>query len=224
MGSDADSDPAAPLLRQALPLFPLHTVLFPDSILALQIFEVRYLDLIGRCYKNATPFGVVSLREGSEVRQVRSLGEGFASERFADVGTLATIVAFEAVQPGLMRIRCSGGPRFRIRSRSQLRHGLWVADTEDLAPDPAVDIPEDLMPLAHALGRLLENQRSDGMQDLLPVQPPFRFGDCGWVANRWADMLTLQSDQKQNLMQLDNPLLRLELVGDLLHQAQAPRP
>jgi Lon protease-like protein len=103
----------------ALPLFPLNTVLFPDGSLSLQIFEVRYLDLIGKCYKNGTPFGVVSLVHGQEVRRrdpAVPTGEAFAHEVFADVGTLAHIAEFAAPQPGLMAIRCSGGARFRIRS------------------------------------------------------------------------------------------------------------
>ena len=32
-----------------LPLFPLRTVLFPDGLLELKIFEARYLDLMTRC-------------------------------------------------------------------------------------------------------------------------------------------------------------------------------
>ena len=39
------------LTLQSLPLFPLNTVLYPGGSLQLQIFEVRYLDLIGRCQK-----------------------------------------------------------------------------------------------------------------------------------------------------------------------------
>jgi Lon protease-like protein len=33
-----------------LPLFPLGTVLFPGALLPLQLFELRYLQMIGECY------------------------------------------------------------------------------------------------------------------------------------------------------------------------------
>ena len=33
----------------SVPLFPLGTVLYPGGFLPLQIFEVRYLDMIGKC-------------------------------------------------------------------------------------------------------------------------------------------------------------------------------
>ena len=50
------------------PLFPLRTVLFPDGLLELKIFEARYLDLMSRCLREKAPFGVVALRSGSEAR------------------------------------------------------------------------------------------------------------------------------------------------------------
>ena len=60
--------PAA-LTLQSLPLFPLGTVLYPDGVLSLRVFEVRYLDMIAKCRKAGAPFGVVSLTQGQEVRQ-----------------------------------------------------------------------------------------------------------------------------------------------------------
>lgn len=215
---------STPTTMDALPLFPLNTVLFPDGSLNLQIFEVRYLDMIGKCHKNGTGFGVVSLVKGSEVRTLdntRPTGDAFAQEHFADVGTMARIVEFAAPQAGLMVVRCVGAERFRIHKRSQLKHGLWVADVQTLEPDAVVPIPQDLQPISHALARLLDNQRSgEGRLEPLPIEQPYRFEDCGWVANRWCDLLALPAHIKQNLLQLDNPLLRLELVGDILGKLQ----
>ena len=59
----------ATLTLQSLPLFPLSAVLFPDGLLSLRVFEVRYLDMIGKCRKAGAPFGVVSLTQGQEVRR-----------------------------------------------------------------------------------------------------------------------------------------------------------
>ena len=52
----------------------------------------------------------------------------------------------------------------------------------------------------------------------LPVQGPWQFDDCGWVANRWCDLLPLPTAVKQRLLELESPLLRLELVADALDQ------
>lgn len=203
--------PAA-LTLQSLPLFPLGTVLFPGGVLPLRIFEVRYLDMIGRCHKAGAPFGVVALSQGKEVRL-----PGAAPEAFAEVGTLATIERLETPGPGLMMVRALGTRRFRITARQQLRHGLWVADVTQLEDDRAVPVPPHLHAPAQALETLLEALREKAQPgDELPVREPWQLRDSGWVANRWCELLPLPLEMKQRLMALDNPLLRLELVGDVL--------
>lgn len=201
------------LTLQSLPLFPLGTVLFPGGLLPLRIFEVRYLDMIRRCQKAGTPFGVVCLTQGHEVRQAGATQEGFAT-----IGTLATLAEVQAPQPGLMMVRTHGSHRFRIRASEQLKHGLWVADVEQIPDDLLVPIPEDLQSTGQALGQLLETLRAQaGEADSeMPVREPWQLQDCGWVANRWCEMLPLPAPVKQRLMELDNPLVRLELVDDLL--------
>ncbi len=196
----------------SLPLFPLGTVLFPGGLLPLRIFEVRYLDMIARCHKAGAPFGVVSLTQGAEVRHA-----GGGPESFSDVGTLATIAGLETPQPGLMLVRGEAAQRFRITSRQQLRHGLWIADVSRLDDDLAVPVPDDLQETARALGRLIESLKQRATPEgQLPLVPPYRLDDCGWVANRWCELLPLPLKLKQQLMELENPLIRLELVSDVL--------
>jgi Lon protease-like protein len=203
----------ATLTLQSLPLFPLSTVLFPDGLLSLRVFEVRYLDMIAKCRKAGAPFGVVSLTQGSEVRQPGS------TEAFAQVGTLATIQELENPQAGLMLVRALGAQRFRITASDQLKHGLWVADVERLPADVAVAIPEDLKPVSDALQRLIQSlEMRSGAAAPMPLAPPWKLDDCGWVANRWCELLPLPVELKQRLMELDNPLVRLELVSDVLHR------
>jgi Lon protease-like protein len=206
-------DVNAALTLQSLPLFPLGTVLYPGGLLPLRIFEVRYLDMIRRCQKTGAPFGVVCLTQGQEVRQ-----PGVGQEGFAEVGTLATLAEVESPQPGLMMIRAHGAQRFRIQTREQLKHGLWVADVTQIDDDMPVPVPDDLQATADALGRLLETLQAQTQETGgdVPVRTPWQLEDCGWVANRWCEMLPLATNLKQRLMELDNPLVRLELVGDLL--------
>ncbi len=210
------------LTLTALPLFPLGTVLYPGGILPLRIFEVRYLDMIGKCHKHGAPFGVVALNRGSEVQRPASgapSGDAFANEAFDTVGTLATITSFSVPQPGLMVIRCEGQQRFSISRSEKLKHGLWVADVARLPPDQTIPVPADLKHVADALGKLIRTLQDRGVPaEELPVQPPYLLDDCGWVANRWCELVSLPLDAKQRMMVLDNPLLRLELVGDLLER------
>lgn len=50
----------------------------------------------------------------------------------------------------------------------------------------------------------------------LPEGSAADYDDCAWVANRWCELLPLPPTTKQRLMSLDNPLMRLELVADML--------
>ena len=43
------------LTLSSLPLFPLASVLFPDGLLALRVFEVRYLDMVRKCHQTGAP-------------------------------------------------------------------------------------------------------------------------------------------------------------------------
>lgn len=210
------------LTLASLPLFPLATVLYPGGVLPLRIFEVRYLDMIGKCHRHGAPFGVVALTRGSEVQRApdaRPGGAAHADEAFHAVGTLATITTLRQPRPGLLEIRCVGTQRFAVTRREKLRHGLWIGDVRHLPADPAVAVPADLEPVASALGQLIDNLRLRGVPEPeLPMQSPLQLHDCGWVANRWCELLGLPLELQQRLMVLDNPLVRLELVGDILQR------
>ena len=215
-----------------LPLFPLESVLFPGGLLPLQIFEVRYLDMIGRCHKAGTPFGVVCLSEGREVRQRAAdagpTGEAFAHEAFYPVGTLARIDALQRPRPGLMMVRCTGTQRFRIERSAQQKFGLWTADVTLIDADAVMPVPDDLAFARDALRALvqdietrIETRDAQGGGETgaeLPLRKPFQWNDCGWLANRWSELLPLSPELKQRFMTLDSPVLRLELVADTLGQ------
>lgn len=203
-----------PLTLTSLPLFPLDTVLFPGGVLALRVFEVRYLDMVRKCRHAGAPFGVVALTAGQEVRRA-----GAPDERFESMGTLAVIEQLQTPQTGLVTLRCRGTERFRITRHSRLPHGLWVADVEQLPGDPHVPVPDDLQRPATMLAQVLAAQQPRAGGVSLPTNPtPDQLQDCGWVADRWCELLPLPLDLKQHLMVLDSPLVRLELVGDMLER------
>ena len=201
-----------------IPLFPLGMTLFPDGLAALKIFEVRYLDMTRSSFREGTPFGIVTLNQGSEVRQPTE------QVSFADSGTLAKIVDFEAIQPSLYAIRCRGQSRFKIDNAEQMPNGLWRADVTCIEEDPITEIPPELAKSATTLQRVLQSiDEQDVPDEQRPVLKPYRLNDCGWVSNRWAELLNLNPQQKQHLMTLENPRLRLDLVQELLEEIGAFR-
>jgi uncharacterized protein len=194
-----------------LPLFPLGSVLYPGSVLPLRIFEVRYLDLVRRCIDNGAPFGIVSLTQGNEVAKPEQ------QEIFAQVGTIAVITEHEEPQPGLRVIRCLGQQRFRTSRIERLKHGLWIADVSYLPQDNAVSVPQELQTCRSLFENVLQRMPHETQSDLFRGKPTeAQLSDCSWLANRWCQLLPLPVEMKQRLLELDSPLIRLELVSDLI--------
>ena len=208
MTPDPIPDPMADPMPDPLPLFPLQLVLFPGSALALRIFEARYLDLVSDCLRARQPFGVVCLRQGAEA------GRSAGPLQVEGVGVLAHIDEVDAEQAGILRLRCHGGRRFRLRQPpTQRDNGLWLAPAEILADDPP-RVPGPAM--LQTVGALAEAIRKLQDQGRSPFVPPFRLDDAGWVANRWCELLPVSMAARQKLMELDDPVIRLSLVDGFL--------
>ena len=197
----------------SIPLFPLNTTLFPDGHLPLQVFEVRYLDMIKRCIEQNEEFGVVSLVEGSETRVPDK------QDTLSGGGTMAKITEWVSPMPGLLQISCVGTTRFQVRSAHQLKHGLWIAEVDTVAEDMVVPVPTEQQDVANALGSLIRSlQKKQISIAKMPLSPPYRLDEAGWVANRWCELLRLPPEEKQRLLLQENPVLRLELIQDVLSE------
>ena len=191
-----------------LPLFPLQSVLFPGGLLQLKVFEARYLDLISRCLRERSAFGVVCLSQGSEVRG------GSDRPRIEGVAVLAHLQEVDAEQSGILLVRCVGGQRVQLGTTWQRDDdGLWLATAQARADDLPAEVPQNLQASARALGQAIGSLAA---QDHHPFGRPYRLEDAGWVANRWCEILPISVEAKYRLMVLGDPLLRLKRVDEFL--------
>ena len=191
-----------------LPLFPLQTVLFPDGLLSLKVFEARYLDLVASCVRESTSFGVVALKQGSEARRGSD-----ASTVFESVGTLAELIEVDSAQAGILHVRCRGTQRFEAKSSRQESDGLWLARASTLPIDDPGAPPEAMVDTVKGLANAIATLKA---QNQVPFLQPYRFDKAGWVANRWCEILPIPLAAKQRLLELDEPLMRLQLVDEFL--------
>jgi Lon protease-like protein len=200
-------DPATAV--DPLPLFPLRSVLFPGGLLALKVFEARYLDLVADCLRRQQPFGVVCLLQGGEVRAGKE-----AAVRFERAGVLARLDSVDSEQPGLLHARCTGTQRFRLEgTATQQADGLWTGRAELLPDDPSAAPDAAHQATVQALANAIATLKAQGAE---PFLLPHRLDDAGWVANRWCEILPISLGAKQKLMELDDPQVRLQLVHDYL--------
>jgi uncharacterized protein len=204
-----------------LPLFPLNLVIFPDGLLPLRIFEARYLDMIKACIRNNSLFGVVAVYPNANP-PLNDMPQNTLP--FAKVGTTFGIIDSDFSQPGLIMIRCLGHHRFRVKSASQQGDGLWLGEVEDIANDVEIAIPEDLLGAKNHMQKLIDAILAQGVSETeMPIGKPYQLDDCAWVANRWCELISMPLAQKQMLLELDSPLVRLELIHDILHHAHAEK-
>lgn len=201
-------------MNTKIALFPLSHGVFPDGMLSLQIFEVRYLELIKRCYQQQLPFGVVWLKKGSEVQVP---GE---TPLLHSYGCGAHIRDFEEVQPNLFRVIGQGGVRFELHDTQPGPYGVWQGEVSYLPNDPEVDLPESMQHHANRLGKVIASAQQQGQSHRLPILKPYLLDQCGWVANRYAEALNISTEEKQKLLCELNPLKRMQEVDALVNQAQ----
>jgi hypothetical protein len=82
-----------------------------------------------------------------------------------------------------------------------------------LPTDTAEPIPPELQPVANMLGRLIADGQKAGSGQALPIFAPYRLDECGWVANRWTELLPLSADDKQRLLAELDPVKRLHQIA-----------
>ncbi len=189
-------------MSERIALFPLGTVLFPQALLPLRIFETRYVDMIRRVMREQSGFGVVLIREGAEVGPVGSL---------APVGTFARIVDFDAMPDGLLKIVARGERRFRIVTGDIQKDGLHLADVEWL-PDESAPLADDEYP---ALRATLAQVLADLGDEDYPAGEP-AFDDAAWVAGHLGQLLPSPTQFRQRVLEADSVKSRLDLLESVL--------
>lgn len=172
-----------------IPLFPLHTVLFPGMPLTLHIFEERYKQMIQLCLRQHAPFGVALIRRGQEV--------GGAAEPHA-IGCTARVTHVQPLEDGRMNLLAVGQDRIRIR---ELKHDKpYLVGVVELWPLAAADAPklaaanEQLRPL---VSRYLTILASADQVDLNTIKLPAEPEAFAFLA---ASLLQIPVEKKQTLL------------------------
>lgn len=186
-----------------LPLFPLNTILFPGGVLALKVFEQRYMDMTKRCLQDLSPFGVCLIKEGAEVS---------APAIPHSVGTLARIDTWDMPQLGVLNVRAIGLQRFQILEYQTEADGLLVAQVLKLPIEQAAPLPAAHAPCSTLLKHILAHVGAT------KFEPPFSFDDAVWVGYRLAEILPIKSSAKQSMLEMSDTLVRLDVLHKFLAQ------
>ena len=186
-----------------LPIFPLPLVLNPGGELRLRIFEPRYLDMVRDCARSQTGFGICSVlpTPGSDQRGICSLG------------CEAKIVDFDTLPDGLLGIQVVGLERFRLQSLQARDDGLSIAVVDDIPAEPMLVVPAEYGLLSDIVAGVMGEDKSQPLgQDQLD--------NASWVGFRLSEVLPLELPERQQLIELTDPIERLRLLAEWLPRFQ----
>lgn len=194
-----DATPAPGTLEIAI--FPLRTLLYPEGVLPLKVFEQRYLDMTKVCIRDDRPFGVCLIRDGTEV--------GAPAVPYP-IGCTARIAEWDMPHLGLFHLKCLGESSFRMIEQWTAKNGLIQAQVT-LLPAPApLSLPAEYESLAELLSKIIEKFGAERFPS-----PP-RLDDAAWVAYRLAEVLPLELEFKQQLLESTDAFARLEQLKGFL--------
>ncbi len=188
-----------------VPLFPLRTVLFPGGPLPLRVFEPRYLDMVSDCVKHDRAFGVVLLAEGPEVG-------GDLTASMMTVGTMAKIVDWYQGTDGLLGITAMGTDKFRLLTTERRASGLNMGEIAVLESEPADCIPDEFQRWPEILRAVVDNLGT------LYETTGRHYDDASWLSFRFAEILPIEIEQRQQCLEMDDPVERLRFLRPLLRQ------
>lgn len=192
----------------SLPIFPLNTVLFPGGLLPLKVFEQRYMDMSKKCLSENTPFGVCLLKAGGEVAAAEGVDP--VPEH---IGTLAQIVDWDMPQLGVLHLKAVGTKRFQLVSHHLAQNGLMIGEIRLLPPSQSkirIALPEKQAVCAQVLKMIVAKLGE------ARFHPPFDFADAEWVGYRLAEALPLKLVAKQNMLEMNDAVMRLEILHKFL--------
>ncbi len=187
-------------------------MLFPGGEIALQLFEPRYLDMIKRCMRDDSGFGVVAIRAGNEVA-----GSGGSTTELVDVGTYARIVDWDALENGRLGIIARGGDKFRILNADTQPNNLVVAAVEFLVAEQTQAMPDEHQHLAEILNDLVRHPSVAHMG--LSVDD----ADALQISNLLGQLLPVSTQAKYELLTCTDPLQRLARISDIIAELSGSR-
>ena len=184
--------------REDLPIFPLRTILFPDSKLPLRIFEPRYIDMVSRSMREDSEFGIILSRESTDPKMFETY----------DTGTLAKIIDWDQGD-GLLGITTLGTQKFRLKELNKLEDGLNIGSIERIEKEGDYKPLKEFTHLVELLQAILDDVNIFDDDEK-------RFDSASWISYRFAEILPLRIEDKQKCLEIDDPIIRLNFLEPLI--------
>ncbi len=196
-----------------IPIFPLpNVVLFPRTVLPLNIFEPRYRQMVAHCLEHRLPIGIVLLRSVSQK-------EESGGESIYEIGSAGEISRHQKLDDGRYHILLSGKYRFQIQHllpRDFLFRQATVESIPEWIPEveESDDVRDSLLVSFEALTRGKqggEDADENGQKILSQL-------DFETLVNTLCSALRLDPQTRQKLLELDDLRGRANSILDFMDE------
>lgn len=164
--------------------------------------------MVRECSAKGSYFGVCLINDSEKTHQAAT---------HLRVGTTATIYDFSTLEDGLLGIAARGADKFLVQTTRMRDNGLLMAEVEIIAESEAVELPDQYSVLSMIVGRFMEQLGGN-----YPDFQPRHLQEAYWVGYRLSELLPLENSEKQTLLQITDPLDRLQVLLEVLPRFQDP--
>ncbi len=166
----------------------------------LRLFERRYIDMLTRCLKNNTGFGVCLIESG--------LDAGAPAKPYP-IGCSVRIVDFDQGPDGLLHISIEGDREFRVLTHTIDDNELVVGEVEFFDQCAPLESSDAIDSLSEKLVLILDF-----------VEPNIRFAERkvnepDWVCYRLLELLPLAPQSRFELLDLQQNSVRVDALAAL---------
>ena len=185
--------------NRSIYIFPLQLVLVPGEIVPLNIFEMRYIDLMKECIGADKPFGISKLKQGSDTQ---------TDVEFETIGCSAKIIDWDMPKMGFYQIQAVGESPFKIEETSRLPNGLlqanvvWLHDVENCAAERDINTCRNLL---KEIYDQFESKNPEMIADLDKK-------NMGWISYKLMEVLSCDFDLKQQWLEERDSSKRIKKI------------
>ena len=117
----------------------------------------------------------------------------------------------------MLGIAVEGQVKFVIRDQYEETNRLMMAEVEFLEMEDKAPIPEQHEHLANLLDTLVQHE---GLRDRVHE---IDYGEAREVGSRLTELLPCANRSKQRLLEMKDPVARLDEIGKLIERMQDPK-
>ena len=193
-----------------LALFPIRSVLFPGGITTLSIREARHLDVIVEVLKSDHKLGVVLAEDGESDAGITHK----SAPHVARVGSYCHVQDFDQNDQGELIVEIRAEQKFKILDTFEDKQRAMFAQVQLIKPEVVIETGPEDESLIDVLEHLLAHPAVKIPRHQISYQHLANLG------GRLAELLPLKNAVRQRMLEINDPVVRLNHLEKILDQLQ----